>query len=116
MALLGAASYFVRQWLCCVRIRPDVISYNAAITACEKRSLWEAALQLFDSIDQVPGPVDVAGCQRSRSALHCGTSMDFNILAFQIMLESWHLELDVIANHGSKQQNLRLESLSCLFQ
>ena len=31
-------------------ITPDVISYNAAISACEKGQQWQRALELFEAV------------------------------------------------------------------
>merc|ERR1712054_276066 len=34
------------------RLEPDVISFSAAISACEKDGQWEKALQMLDEIQQ----------------------------------------------------------------
>lgn len=32
-------------------MRPDVISFNSSISACEKASAWRKALRLLDDLD-----------------------------------------------------------------
>ena len=35
---------------CAAKLKPDVISYSAVISACEKGSKWEVALHFFDAM------------------------------------------------------------------
>ena len=34
-------------------MRPDVISFNSSISACEKASAWRKALRLLDDLDDI---------------------------------------------------------------
>ena len=38
---------FWRAWRC--RVLPNIVAYNAAISACEKSTQWEQALQLLQA-------------------------------------------------------------------
>ena len=52
--------------------RPDVFTYNAAISCCAKGGQWQLAWQLFDALPEASLQPDVVSCNASISACERG--------------------------------------------
>ena len=56
-----------------VQIQPNVISYNAAVSACEKGGCWQEALTLFEAMPEAQIQQDVISYSAAISAIMAGS-------------------------------------------
>jgi pentatricopeptide repeat domain-containing protein 1 len=70
------------------QVERNVISYNTAMSSCEKSSCWEIVLSLLQSLKSVDAPNEIS-CAAALTA--CGKGQKWQ-LALQIFhsIASWH--------------------------
>ena len=68
-----------------VKVSPTVISYSAAISACEKGAQWERALTLFQAMPKAKIPSDVISCNAAISACEKGGQWEQALTLFHAM-------------------------------
>ena len=98
------------QELCsCARVRvqvqPDVVTFSAAISACESSRQWEVALSLFTTLREWQSQLDTITYGSIISACEKGKAWEEALLLFQYMLEDG-IPLKPLVYHNFPYQNM----------
>jgi pentatricopeptide repeat domain-containing protein 1 len=78
------------------RISPTVISYNAAVSACEKGGQWQQALFLLQTMPKANLRIDVISYSAAISACEKGGQWQQSVTLFEKMLSVTVQHLTVI--------------------
>ncbi|CAK0816302.1 unnamed protein product [Prorocentrum cordatum] len=74
-----------------VKLEPDVISYGAGISACEKAEQWQPALALLSEMWEVQLEPDIICCNAGTSACEKGEQWQ---LALALLSEMWEAQVE----------------------